>query len=167
MKQVARAKFKKGFTLVELILYMALMAIFLIILTEIFVSILEVKKESEAVSAVEQDGRFLLSRFNHDLNRATSVSTPATLGDSSSSLVLVIGGDTFTYSLSSGNLQITNTNGTDNLNSSGSTISNVSFQRIGPSGGEPTIKITYTVTSATERVGGAETKTFNTSVGLR
>jgi len=167
MRLFIKNKIRTGFTLIELILYMALMSIFLIVLSELFISILEVRKESEAVSSVEQDGRFILTRLNYDLNRATSVTTPASLGETSTNLVIVIGGDTFTYALTGSNFQLTNTNGTDNINSSGSQISDISFKRIGNSGGNPTIKIAYTVTSVTQRVGGAEVKTFNTTIGLR
>lgn len=161
------ANIKKGFTLVELLLYMGLLAIFLVVLTEIFVTIMEVRLESEATSSVEQDGRFMVSRFAYDISRASAITTPANLGDTTSLLVMTVGGDTFRYAVSGGNLELTNANGTDNLNSSQSTISNQSFQKIGNSGGAETIKILFTVSSITQRAGGAETKMFETTVGRR
>lgn len=60
---------KKGFTLVELLLYMALVVIFLGVLTSLFVSVLDVKNESTAQSSIEQDGRFILSRLLYDANQ--------------------------------------------------------------------------------------------------
>jgi len=63
-------KLKTGFTLVELLIYMALVVIFLGILTNLFVSTMDVKNESVAVSEVEQDGRFILSRLLYDANQS-------------------------------------------------------------------------------------------------
>lgn len=159
-------KKQKGFTLVEIILYMALLSIFLIVLTDIFVSILDVRRESEATSAVEQDGRYILNRFMYDIPRASSVTTPASLGGSGSTLAIVIGGTNYTYSLSGGNLQL-NDGTINNLNSSGTSLSDISFQRIGNSGGKDTIKIQFTLTSVTTRPKGSEVRTFQTTVGRR
>src|SRR4030042_5852170 len=75
-------KFQKGFTLVEILLYMGLLAILLVVLTEILVSILAVKIEFEATSSVEQDSRFLLSRLFYDINRASAITTPGSIGSS-------------------------------------------------------------------------------------
>ena len=46
---------KKGFTLVELLIYMALVVIFLGILTNLFISVIDVKNESISVGSIEQD----------------------------------------------------------------------------------------------------------------
>lgn len=157
----------RGFTLVELIIYMGLLVIFLLVLSNIFASILDVRTESESISAVEQDGRFIMARLSYDINRATSVSTPASLGGSGSSLTLVIGAVNYTYALSGGNLVLTNDLGTNNLNSSESTISSLSFQKLGNSGGKETVKIQFTVNSVAQRDKGAETQTFYITGGRR
>ncbi len=157
---------KKGFTLVELLLHMALLAILLITLTDIFVSILDVRLESDATSAVEQDGRLVLARLAYDINRADAIANPA-LGASSNSLGLTISGVSYTYAIVSSNLQLTNNLGTNNLNGSETTIPSITFQRIGNVGGKHTIKINFTINSQTQRNKGLETRTFNTTVGLR
>lgn len=157
---------QKGFTLVELMLYMALMSIFLVVLTELFLSTLETKKESDAISSVEQDGRFILARLSFDLNRASQVTTPSSVGSTTQNLTVVINGNPYTYELTGNNLTLTGVSTTDNLNNSGSAISNLSFQRIGQ-GGKPTIKFSFTATSKIQRVSGPETKEFTTTVGLR
>lgn len=157
----------KGFTIVELLIYMGLLSIFLLVLTDIFTSILEVRTESEAVSSVEQDGRFLLARFSYDINRASSITTPLAVGDISNNLVMVIAGVSYSYNLNSGNLQITNNLGTDNLNSSESNITNLSFQKLGNTGGKETIKMQFTVNSNTQRNKGYENRTFQTTIGRR
>lgn len=157
----------QGFTLVELLIYMGLLTIFVYILSSMLISILDVKTESEAISAVEQDGRFLMERFAYDISRASSISTPASPGSSGSGLELVIGGVTYTYSLNGSNLELTNNNGTDNLNSSEVVVSSVTFQRLGNPGGKNSIKIEISLASLAERDGGPETKIFNITAGGR
>ena len=158
---------KPGFTLVELLIYMALLSIFLITLTGIFVNIMEVQLESDATSAVDQDGRFILSRLAYDINRANSISIPPQIGQTRSNLRMDIGGETYEYSESAGSLQLRNNFGTDIINGSDTTVSNISFQKIGNAGGKETIKIQFTITSTTQRPSGPETKTFTTTIGLR
>ena len=158
---------RPGVTLVELLIYMALVAIFLITLTDIFASILNVRTESEATSSVDEDSRFILARLNYDINRAQSITTPASLGNSTPNLVIVISGINYTYSLNTNNLELINNLGTNNLNSSETQVSGLSFQKIGNAGGKDTVKIQFTITSKTQRPAGPETKTFNTTVGRR
>src|SRR3990172_1905169 len=85
---------RTGFTLIEIIIYMALLSIFLLTLTDIFVSILDVQLESDATSAVEQDGRFILSRISYYIPRATDISTPPQIGQTRSNLIMTIAGVT-------------------------------------------------------------------------
>lgn len=161
----------KGVTLIEMILYFGLLSIFLVVLTEIFASILEVRTESEATSAVEQDGRFLIARFAFDLKQASSISIPPNLGDSSNSLSVIIGGDNYTYTLSGGNFQLSNSFGINNLNSSETQIfapsSGSIFTRIGNPVGKDTIRIQFTLRSLTQRKQGPEERTFQTTIGRR
>ena len=110
-------KFKKGFTLVEILLYMALLSIFLLTLVDILVSVLDVQLESQATSAVDIDSRFISSRLNYDILRASAIVTPASLGDVSDNLVMTIGGAGYTYSLSGGNLVLNDGSSGNNLNS--------------------------------------------------
>lgn len=156
----------KGFTLVELIIYMGMMMIILVVLTQIFTSLLDLRLESEASSGVEQDGRFILSRMIYDIHRATSITTPATLGQSTNTLSLVIGGTTYTYALQGSNLTLA-TSSAQIVNSFDNNISNLTFRRLGNDTGKHTVQVTYTVTSKTQRAAGPETKTVRTSVGLR
>ncbi len=158
--------YKRGFTLVELLLFMGIFSIFLIVLTDLFSAIINTRIESEATSSVEEDGRFIISRLAYDISRADSITSPA-LGSGANSLSIVIGGVTYTYQVSSGNFQLTNDLGTNNLNSSETTVSTPIFQRIGNSDGKDTIKITFTVNSVTQKITGSETQNFQTTIGRR
>ncbi|MCR4324323.1 MAG: hypothetical protein NUV69_01400 [Candidatus Curtissbacteria bacterium] len=159
--------FKPGYSLVEFLMYFALISIFLIVLTQMFVSILEVQTESEATSSVDLDGRFILARLIYDISRSTTVTTPQNPGNSSSSLLLVIGGANFTYSESGGAFVLTNNLGAGNLNSSETQISALNFTKLGEAGGKETIKFTFTLSSRVQRPSGPEVKTFGTTVERR
>src|SRR3989344_928646 len=130
--------FKKGFTLVEILLYMALLSIFLLTLVDILVSILDVQLESQATSAVDIDSRFVSNRLGYDVLRADSVILPANLGDVSDSLTVSVGASQYTYSLSGGNLVLDDGLGALNLNSSETSIPSVTFQKLGNAGGKET-----------------------------
>lgn len=164
---IKKIKINKGFTLVEILLYMALLSIFLITLVDILVSVLDVQLESQATSAVDIDSRFLSSRLNYDISRASAISMPANLGDTVGSLALTIGGVQYTYSLSGGNLVLNDGSGGNNLNSSQSKLVSISFQKLGNSAGKETIHIVYTLEGETTRASGKESRTIDTVIGIR
>lgn len=155
----------KGFTLVEMIIYIGLMSIFIVILTEIFISILNVRLETEATSSVDQDGRFILGRLEYDIFRASDINVT-----SPTSLNLTIGGNTYTYSLNGGNIQLVDNLGTNNLNGSESSLSSLSFQEIYNSlvpNSKETVKIQFTLNSRVIKNTGVESRLFQTTIGRR
>ena len=170
--QISNFKFqifgkREGFTFVELLLYMGLLLLFLLIQTQILTSVLGVRLESEANSAISQDTRFIMARIIYDINRADNIVLPATPSAQTNALQLTIGGISNTYSLSQDNLIISNSLGTNNLSSFGTKISNLSFKRLGNASGKNTVTISFTLTSTTRREGGPETRSVQTTVGLR
>jgi len=144
---------KRGFTLVELLIYMALLGPLLIVLTNILVTSLESQVESTTASIVDIDGRFILNRLIYDVTHAASINLPAAAGQSSASLGL----NTGTYSLSGSNLLL----GTDRLNSFDSQVSNLSVTRVGNGTRFDTVIVSFTVTS------GSTTRSYTTALGLR
>lgn len=161
-------KNSKGFTLVELLIYIGLLGIMLVVLTQVFTSALDVQTETEAASFVDLDSRFIINRLTYDIHRAQSITTPAALGATNSTLQLVIGGTNSTYALNGGNLEITDSVGTDRLNSVGSTISAFTVKRLGNTNGKNSLQISFTITSTTVKNGGQpETKNISTTIGIR
>ncbi len=158
---------RKGFTLVEMLIYMGLLSILIVIMVDVFASSLSVQLESQATSSVEQDARFLLSRLTNDVQSAQSVLVPAAIGSQSASLQLSINSINYTYALNNGTMQLTNNNGTDTLNSFDTTVSNLSFKKVGNGAGKDTVQVIFTLTSNVTRNSGTETKNFQTTVGLR
>lgn len=170
---------KFAFTLVELLVFMGLFAILIVVLTQILVSALNVQLESQATSSVQQDGRYILARLTYDVNRATknigqlsAIIEPASAGTQSDKLQLTINGSTYKYATASGNiLNLTVTTGgvptTNQLNSFGTTITNVVFKRIGSNTNKDSIQASFTATSTSQSSSGPEVKTFQTTAGLR
>ncbi len=160
---------KKAYTLVELLVFMGIFSVFLVVLTNILTSVLDVRQESESTSSVQQDGNFLLNRFSYDISRANAIITPSAIGSTTQSLNITVNGQSYVYALNSNNLQLTANGVSDNLNSVSTSISNLSFTRIGNSPGDnkDTIQVAFTVTSNIKKTSGLETKSFQTTVGLR
>lgn len=160
-------KKNSGFTLVELLIYMGLISILMVFMSQLFGAIFDVKIESEANSAVDQDGRFILSRLIYDIERSAAITTPLNYGSSSTSLVLTIDGVSNSYSVTGGNLQLANGSGTANINSSQTAVSNMSFLKIGNETANETVQISFTLSSIAQRTAGSEVRTYQTTVGRR
>ena len=160
-------KQKTGFTLVELIIYFGIFSFLLLILTSVFTSSLSSQLESESLSSVEQDGRFILLRLARDIQSASSITVPANPGSNSSDLQLTIDGQNYIYSLSGDNLILTNNNGVNNLNNFNTIVSDLAFSRIGNPNGKNTIKISFITTTKTNLNGVNEFKEFETTIGTR
>jgi type II secretory pathway pseudopilin PulG len=166
MKKYIHRLNQKGTTLIEMLVVMGLLAGLLIIVASVFTSAADVQSQSKGYSSTLASGRFIMARLNYDISRASAVTTPSSLGASAPSLGLTIGGNTYTYALSGNDLQLTDNTGTDNLNSDDVTVSNVSFQELGNSGGLPTILYSFTLTGTVLSHGVATSQTFTSAAGL-
>lgn len=158
---------QQGFTLIELIIYMGIVSIFMVVLTDILFAVLNVRLSSESTSQVAQDGRYIYTRLIYDINHASSVSIPLNLGDSSSTLSASIGGILYSYTLSNGNLILSAPGSSDQLNSVDTTVSDLSFKRIGNPAGKSTFQIAFTVNSKIITKGKTDQEVFQTTAGLR
>lgn len=155
--------------MVELLLYMGILAVLLTVLTSIFTSALDVQSESQTTSSVEQDGNYILARLSYDIHRAQSINIPTANGITNNNFQIVIGGVSYTYSIDgNNNLILTNDLGANNLNNYGTSVSAFSVKRLGNVGGiENALKINFTVTSRVKRISGFEAKNFQTNLSLR
>ncbi len=178
---------QKGFTIIELLLYMGIFSILLVVLMSLFTSILSVHTESQATSSIDQDGTFALARLAYDIHRSSAITLPA-LGASGSTLTLTISGVNDTYSIKNigGNNYLVFTDNTipaspvDIKATSIGTSASVNFTVLGndplgtpapacaPSNCKKTVKIALTLTSTTVRTGGVlQSQVFNTTVATR
>lgn len=158
---------KSGFTLVELIIYMGLISVLIVVFMDILSASFNAQLSSQSSSEVVQDGRYIYTKLTYDINRTNSVSIPEDLGDSSPTLTVIINGNNVTYGLNEGNFEITTASGSYMLNGVGTSVSNLRFQRVGNPKGKHTIRVAYTITGKTNLSGRYETKSFQTTVGLR
>lgn len=113
-----------GTTIIELLIYMALLVIFLTVLMDVFVTTLDFKLQTESVSALNQDTRYILAKISYDVYNAK----------------------TFTVTAGGQELDLTNYNGTINrytvsggdillnsvkLNGLDTKVGSISFTKIG------------------------------------
>lgn len=167
MKKIIRSQ--KGISVIELILYMSILAVLLTVLTNIFISALDVQLESQATSSVEQDGNYILARLNYDIHRAQSITIPGENGEEANNFQIVIDGVNHDYSIDvNNNLILTDDLGANILNNYGTGVSNFSVIRLGNAGGvENTLKVNFRLTSKIRRASGFEIKDFQTNLSLR
>lgn len=158
---------KKGFTLIEMLIYMGLLSLLLIMMVDLFASSLDVQLESQATAGVDLDAKFILARLTGDIRNANTISLPILGATSSGMLVFVTDGITKTFTTQSDTLIYTSQNETNTLNSFETTVQNVSFQRLGNNGGKNAIKIKLTLKSKTKRSSGQESRLIETTVGMR
>lgn len=156
-----------GSTLIELLLYMVIFVSLLGMLLGVFSSIINVQLESEATSSVTTDGNFILARIGYDIGQAETVSSPAAPGAGGDTLQLVISGVSYAYAQSIGALTLTRGSATDILTGVDTTISNLTFLRLGNGGGKHSIRISFTLTSKTVKRTGPEVRSFQTTIAMR
>jgi prepilin-type N-terminal cleavage/methylation domain-containing protein len=166
LQQIKRTNNEKGFTLIEFLLYMALLSIFMLTLTDIFVSIMQSQVETTSISAVEEDGRYIMAKLTADILKASAISVPAAFGNANNVLTITVDGVAQSYGLQANNLTLTNPQGTFNLNGNGTKITAMSFVKLGTSGKE-SVKIDLTVQSVAQSNGGPESRSFSTTVTRR
>jgi len=141
----------KGFSVVELLIYMALLTIFLLVLLDIFVTTLNFKLQNEASSALDQDARSILASLNYNIYNAASATVPLT-----SKLSLDSGAKI--YELVSGDLLLNSVK----LNGGDTKINSVVFTKIAQ-----TIQVSFTLESLITTSGGPKTETVSSTLGLR
>ena len=162
---------QKGASLIELLLYFSLLGILLTVVTDVMLRTSEFSLEAASKNDLQGDVRFITSRLAYDIHQASLVTTPANLGDSSQTLVLTIGTETHTYTLSGSNLAYEKTAGastqTASINSNKVIVTSLNFQRLGNNGGKPTVRITIGLEAVKKDKSGPAQKTVETVVGIR
>lgn len=161
-------QFQQGFTIIELLMYMGIFSILLLALFQIFTSVFDIQAETQATSSVEQDGKYILTRIIYDIQRASAITTPSAIGAQGSSLQLTIGTATYTYALLNGTLVLTSDVDTNaQMNSYDTTISSLSFTKLGNTNGKNVVTVSYVITSNTKRSSGSEVRSYKTTIGIR
>ncbi len=159
---------RSGFTLVELMIYMGLLSVFMVVMTDLLSQILDVRTQSTALSFVNTDGNYIRDRLAYDIRRSTSITTPAVPGATSNQLVLMIGGATYSYAVGSTALTLTTGGVSQTLTTSDVSIASFSATRVGNGTGKDTVRLEYTLQSKrTAHNLPVEQKSYELTIGAR
>jgi Tfp pilus assembly protein PilW len=141
----------KGFTLIELILYLGIAATTILAVSALLFAILQSQVKNQTVSEVNQQGMQVMQIITQTIRNAQGINSPSTGSSAASvSLDVVAGADDATvFDLSGGALRITEGAGSAvPLTSSDVVISSLTFQNLTRSGTFGTIRVQFTLTYA-------------------
>lgn len=96
---------QSGFTMIELLIYLALIGVVSIFLGSAFVSLSRSEAQVEVKNDVQSNVRFALRKIEQDLHAATAIATPASAGNSGSVLDMTVGGTEVSYCVAGGQLR--------------------------------------------------------------
>lgn len=104
MKPTKKDKKNMGFSILELLLYIAILSILVVLITNTFITLSRGTGQSQARSEVDAAIRFASELIKQDIKNASTITTPAT-GGTSTTLSLVRGGVAIVYDVSAGALR--------------------------------------------------------------
>ena len=98
-------KSQKGFSLLEILIYVAIVSVITLSIGTVFVSLNKGQSKVDVKNEVNSNILFGLEKLKQDFLQATGVTVPATAGATSSSLGLTISSSTTTYCAVTGRLR--------------------------------------------------------------
>lgn len=96
---ITKKKKLPGFTLMELILYLAVLVIMSAIIANIFLLLNKGGSNVEAKSELNSNFHFTVEKIKRDISSATAINTPTTANATSSVLDLTVGGQSIKYTV--------------------------------------------------------------------
>jgi Tfp pilus assembly protein PilW len=158
---------KKGITIVELLIYLGLATIMLVVLSELFVSILDESTKTQNYSAVQTDGRYIMARLKYGINNADSITVPASLGETSAELTTTVGSTQFHYYVNGDKFYLNDGTGDYLISNLDTKITELEFVRQGNTDGKPMISVSFKAASSVSGTAQYESQTFVGAGGLR
>jgi Tfp pilus assembly protein PilW len=162
----------RGFTLVEILLYVALMSIMVFSISQLFFTVTGVKIKSRTITEVEQQGVQAMQYMTQTIRNATGVTSPLT-GSNGPSLTITVADVSKSptiFTLVSGTLYVQEAGGaTIPLTSSRVVVSALTFQNLSRSSTSRIVRIAMTVqyNSASPLNEYQYSQTFVDSAGIR
>lgn len=157
----------KGITLVELLVYMGISSILIVVISRFLGVVVNEGLKVQNYSAVQSDGMYIPARIKADVLRANDLVLPASLGDTSDKLQLMINGTLYNYYLLNGKLYLNDGSGDYLISSPYTIISDLSFTRTGNVNGKPVVVVSFVSSGGYQGSFDYEREVFNFSVGLR
>jgi len=161
-------KAKRGFTLVELLIYLGIFSGFVTLLSGLFIAILDAQQDMIQNARLEQDMHYLFSRIQYDVARAQDLILPASNGAVETELHLNIGGNIVSYYLESDKLKILEEGSTAlSLNSYGVLIDSIEFQRLANTNGKASVRVSLDLKTDENDTSLQEQQSMVSTFGLR
>lgn len=147
MKLIKPLGNNRGFSFMELIIYIAIFAIFLMVIVNIFSIIVSGSAKEEARVEVGQNLRFAVEKITDEMHSASDITQPAIDGTSGNVLILTVNGIPTQFDISDGTLQKTKGAIAENITSDKVVVdvSSDIFSRVGNINAKPAIQIILTI----------------------
>lgn len=94
-----------GFSLLELLIYLALLSLMSLVVATIFVTVIQGQGQIEVRSDVNSNLRFATEKIAQDIRAASIVGTPAGAGIAGNTLAMTVSGSTVTYCVAANQLR--------------------------------------------------------------
>lgn len=105
MMQNYKKNVRAGFSLLELLLYVAILAIITTFISGAFFSINQGRARVEASTEVNSNLRFAIEKMTQDIKGASVIALPATAGATSTAIELTVGGAPLAYCMAEGRVR--------------------------------------------------------------
>lgn len=102
MQKSIELKKQQGFTLLELLIYMAVLGVVVVYMAQAFANLNRGQGQGQTQSDINANLAFAAEKIDADIRAASAVNTPASAGASSSNLSLTVSGSTVQYCVVSG-----------------------------------------------------------------
>jgi len=137
-----------GFTLIEMLLYIALSSIMLLALTQFFGLALSIRVKAQSVAEIEQQGAVVMKLMTQIIRNASAITAP-TAGAASSSLTVTVPATAKSptiFDLSNGILRVKEgASSTINLTDNRVAVSNLTFSNLSGTAERGTVRIRFTL----------------------
>lgn len=139
---------QKGYTLIELLLYVVIIGSMLVPLTMFFGLVTEARAKGQSIAEVEDQGAAVMDYITQTIRNASSITTPAAAASGSTlNLVYVATAQNPTiFSLNGTTLQVKEGTGANiALTNSEVTVSNLTFTNLTRSGTSGIVRVSFTL----------------------
>jgi type II secretory pathway pseudopilin PulG len=90
-------KNNSGFSLIEVLIYISVIAVVTTALSAVFLSIAGGQARADAIAEVNSNIRFVTDKINQDVSAASAITSPISAGQTLSTLALTIGASSISY----------------------------------------------------------------------
>lgn len=90
-------KSKSGFSLIEVLIYISVIAVVTTAISAVFLSVANGQARADAAAEINSNIRFVTDKIDQDIAAASAVSQPASAGQTTNTLALTVGASTINY----------------------------------------------------------------------